>query len=62
MFQQGVSSKGAGRGTGLARVKGIVETYRGSIRVESEAGVGTSFFITFRREDRSGGRAACIES
>ena len=62
MFQQGVSSKGAGRGTGLARVKGIVETYRGSIRVESEAGVGTSFFITFRREDRSGGGAACIES
>ena len=62
LFQRGVSSKGVGRGTGLARVKGIVEAYRGSIRVESEPGVGTSFFITFRREDRSGEVELCTVS
>lgn len=52
LFDRGVSTKGAGRGTGLALVQEVVEAYRGSIRVESEMDVGTSFFVTFRREDR----------
>ncbi len=48
LFDKGVSSKGKERGTGLALVQEVVSFYHGSIRVESEAGVGTSFFLTFR--------------
>ena len=49
LFRQGSSTKGTGRGTGLFLVKDIVDTYQGTIRVESEAGVGTAFFISFRK-------------
>ena len=28
----------------------VVDAYRGQIRVESEQGVGTSIFVSFRRE------------
>ena len=50
MFQRGAASKGRGRGTGLALVQEIAEAYHGEIRVESESGVGTSFFLSFGRE------------
>ena len=50
MFQRGATSKGRGRGTGLALVQEIAEAYHGEIRVESEGGVGTSFFLSFCRE------------
>lgn len=50
IFRQGFSTKGEGRGTGLALVQEVVDAYQGAIRVESEPGVGTSFFLTFRRE------------
>jgi signal transduction histidine kinase len=36
----------AGKGIGLASVKSIVETYEGSISVESEVGKGTTFRFT----------------
>lgn len=49
LFQPGVSTKGSGRGTGLSLVREVVEAYRGEIRVESEPGMGTSFFLSFRR-------------
>ena len=49
LFQRGVSSKGSSRGTGLSLVREVVDAYRGEIRVESESGVGTAFFISFRR-------------
>lgn len=51
MFQRGVSTKGRSRGTGLSLVHEVVEAYHGEIRVESESGVGTSFFLSFCRED-----------
>ena len=47
LFQRGVSTKGRSRGTGLALVQEVVEAYHGEIRVESENGVGTSFFLSF---------------
>lgn len=46
IFQRGFSTKGDGRGTGLALVRDVIEAYHGTIRVESEPGVGTSFIIT----------------
>lgn len=50
LFQPEVSTKGRGRGTGLSLVHEVVEAYQGDIRVESEPGVGTSFFVSFRKE------------
>ena len=50
LFQPGVSTKGRGRGTGLSLVHEVVEAYQGDIRAESEPGVGTSFFVSFRKE------------
>lgn len=54
MFQRGASTKGRHRGTGLSLVQEVVEAYHGDIRVESESGVGTSFFISFCREELPG--------
>lgn len=51
LFQRGASTKGLGRGTGLSLVQEVVDAYHGEIRVESEPGVGTSFFISFCREE-----------
>ena len=46
--------KGKGTGLGLAITKKVIEEHDGSIRVESEAGRGTTFEITLpvRREGR----------
>ena len=51
MFQRGISTKSRSRGTGLSLVQEVVEAYHGEIRVESESGVGTSFFLSFHREE-----------
>ena len=56
MFQRGISTKGRSRGTGLSLVREVVEAYHGEIRVESESGVGTSFFISFHREETPDGK------
>lgn len=47
LFQPGVTTKGAGHGIGLARIKELVNLYDGDIRVESEPKSGTTFFLTF---------------
>ena len=47
IFQKGYSTKGEGRGTGLYQVKTMVEDLGGTITVESQEGVGTSFSISF---------------
>ena len=47
IFERGFSTKGEGRGTGLSLVKETVDAFGGTIRVESEPGIGSSFIITF---------------
>lgn len=51
IFENGYSTKGEGRGTGLYQVKTMVEQLGGKITVESQVGVGTSFSISFTREN-----------
>ncbi|MGM9684474.1 MAG: ATP-binding protein [Eubacteriales bacterium] len=50
IFENGYSTKGEDRGTGLFQVKSIVENYGGKITVESQEGVGTSFSVSFTKE------------
>ena len=47
IFENGFSTKGEGRGTGLYQVKAMVENFGGKITVESQEGVGTSFSVSF---------------
>ena len=47
IFDQGFSTKGEGRGTGLYQVKEMVEAIGGKIVVESQEHVGTSFTVSF---------------
>ena len=50
IFENGYSTKGEGRGTGLYQVKAMVENFGGKITVESQAGVGASFCVSFAAE------------
>ncbi|MCS4316670.1 MULTISPECIES: sensor histidine kinase [Serratia] len=45
IFEQGVSTKGPGRGIGLALIRSSLEKLGGSIDFESEPGVLTQFFV-----------------
>ena len=49
IFENGYSTKGEGRGTGLYQVKAMVEQFGGTITVESQVGVGTSFSVSFTK-------------
>ena len=51
IFENGFSTKGDGRGTGLYQVKAIVENFGGKITVESQECVGSSFSISFVKEN-----------
>ena len=50
IFENGFSTKGEGRGTGLYQVKAMVENFGGKIMVESQEGVGSSFSVSFVKE------------
>lgn len=50
IFENGFSTKGEGRGTGLYQVKNMVENFGGKITVESQEGVGCSFSVSFTKE------------
>lgn len=47
IFENGYSTKGEGRGTGLHQVKSMVEGLGGTISVETQEGIGTSFSVSF---------------
>lgn len=52
IFENGYSTKGDGRGTGLYQVKTLAEALGGSITVESQPGAGSSFSISFSAQKR----------
>ena len=47
IFENGYSTKGEDRGTGLYQAKTMVDNFGGTITVESQEGIGTSFSISF---------------
>ena len=49
IFENGFSTKGSGRGTGLYQVKNLIEAAGGKINVESQKGIGTSFTVSFKK-------------
>lgn len=50
IFENGYSTKGEGRGTGLYQVRSMVEALGGAVTVESQPGVGTSVCVSFTNE------------
>ncbi|WP_142784403.1 sensor histidine kinase [Changchengzhania lutea] len=50
VFEPKFTTKSSGMGLGLAMVKNIVETYKGTISFESEKNTGTTFTVTFPKE------------
>ena len=50
IFEQGFSTKGESRGTGLPLVRELVDLYHGQLRVESERDVGAVFYVSFQGE------------
>ncbi|MBQ8589885.1 MAG: Spo0B domain-containing protein [Firmicutes bacterium] len=54
IFEQGFSTKGDGRGTGLYQVKTLTEGLGGQVTVESQEGVGTSVSVSFMKHEKGG--------
>lgn len=50
IFEPRFTTKSSGMGLGLAMVKNIVETYKGTITFTSQNGKGTTFTVTFPKE------------
>lgn len=50
IFEPKFTTKSSGMGLGLAMVKNIVETYKGTITFTTQAGRGTIFTVTFPKE------------
>lgn len=53
IFENGYSTKGEGRGVGLYQIKAMIENCGGTISVESQEGVGSSFTVSFAREEKN---------
>ena len=53
IFENGYSTKGEGRGVGLYQIRAMIESYGGTISVESQEGVGSSFTVSFAREEKN---------
>lgn len=51
IYDKGVTSKGENRGTGLYLIRQVTDQYGGDISIETEAGEGTCFTITFTRKE-----------
>ena len=51
IFDNGFSTKGEGRGTGLHLVRQIVDRCGGEISIDTEEGEGTCFTLTFTRKE-----------
>lgn len=49
IFENGFSTKGENRGIGLYQIKNQIESYNGTISVESEVNSGTSFTVSFAK-------------
>ena len=49
IFENGFSTKGANRGTGLYQVKTMIDNLGGQITVETQENVGTSFSVSFAK-------------
>lgn len=47
IFEPKFTTKTSGMGLGLGIIKNIVESYKGSIRFETEIGKGTTFYVSF---------------
>lgn len=45
IFENGFSTKGEGRGIGLYHTKQLISSLGGTIKVESQVGIGTSFMV-----------------
>ena len=52
VFENGYSTKGKGRGTGLYQVKRLVENLGGEIVLDSQYGTGTSVIVIFDKQRR----------
>lgn len=53
IFENGYSTKGDGRGTGLYQVKSIVDRLGGTVTVESQKDAGTSFSVSFAKNNKT---------
>mgnify|MGYP003303148388 CR=1 FL=1 len=51
IFENGYSTKGTNHGTVLYQVKNLVKAYGGTISVESQQNIGTSFSINFTKKN-----------
>lgn len=62
IFNPYFSSKGAGRGLGLAAVAGIIRQHRGAVSVHSKEGRGTTFEVFFPRPRKPAERPSAAPS
>lgn len=60
VFENGYSTKGTGRGTGLYQVRRLVENLGGQVHLDSQYGTGTSVTVIFDKQRSS--YAASIQS